>query len=85
MKKLIIGLLVLMMVTFSSSAQPQQSPVFTQQIVQNGIVYARVVNNSPYTVGCSLQDQHSFHTFYVYPGSVGMWYRIYGQYSWYCE
>lgn len=83
MKKIIIVLVTLLMVTFSSVAQTPL--VYDERIIRNGEMYIRVVNVSAYTVGCSLEDDFNFHTFYVYPATVGMWYKVYGHFQWHCE
>ena len=83
MKKLLITLVTLMMVTFSSIAQTPA--IFDERVVQNGNMFVRIINSAEYTVGCSLEDEHSFHTFYIHSGNASMWYRVYGKFDWYCE
>jgi hypothetical protein len=83
MKKIIITLIMSFALVFSSVAQTPL--VYDEKLIQNGAVFVRIINDSPYTIGCSLEDEFTFHTYVIYANTIGMWHRVYGKFEWYCE
>ena len=68
------------------------STVFAQVLVQpeqannnRGQSFFRLHNNSSFYVSCYYRDNYNFMTFSIAPGSVSMWYPVYGVYVWECQ
>ncbi len=82
MKSIIFGIMVFL-ACFSTAAQ---TPVYVETAVNgNGVVFARVVNATPYIKSCYISDQVNFTSFIVPANRYSLWYPVYGVYEWYCE
>ena len=69
-----------------SQTTVQEAPlVYDERMVQNGIMYVRIINETNHAIGCSLQDDYSFHTYIIYPNTIGLWHRVYGHFQWRCD
>lgn len=77
MKKLVIGLVLML------SALTVQA-FYPEQINNPNGSFFRVVNNNPYPIACFLKDQFTYSTFYVAPGQASLWYPVRGHYVWNC-
>lgn len=77
MKKFLVALLFWPMLVWGQ--------VYPQQQVANGTVYARIINNTQYTISCVIEDQHQFFQFIIYPYSPGRWYPVFSQWVWQCR
>ena len=81
MKNFLLASLLLLM---SATVSAQQ--VVEETAVNNmGQPFIRLINNTPYYASCYLRDSYNYLTFVIAPGSVSMWYPIYGFYVWECR
>ena len=95
MKKTIASVIVLLIcaVVFAAGAQISQQntieeippAVYDERLVRNGVMFIRIVNTTPYDIGCSLQDEYTFHTYTIHANTYGLWHKVYGRFQWQCD
>lgn len=67
------------------SIQSFSGGVYTQEQMGNSGIFVRIVNESPFNIGCYIDDGTYYHRFIVYAQSYGLWYPVSGPYSWQCQ
>ncbi len=74
-------LVLLLLVSSVASAQ------IMEQHAQNdmGQPFIRLYNNTPYYASCFYKDAYNYLTFVIAPGTVSLWYPVYGYYVWQCN
>ena len=82
--KVLFGLWILLLVLMFISSSFAQS-VWSEEQRGNIGIYVRIVNGSPYNLGCYINDGFNYHRFIVYGQSVSIWYPVNGPYEWQCQ
>lgn len=85
-KELLLGLILFFLVVLPFTVIAQQAFHLEKTKINNGQVFVRIYNKTPYFTYCILQGRNYFRDFYINPKQPSRWYpEPYGAYKWNCK